>query len=229
MLLAFDTSGPIGSVAVAHRHEVLARIRLTRQAGHASALVPAIQATLEEAGVDREEISAIVVGEGPGSFTGVRVAGATAKGLVQALRVPLWAVSSLAGAALSASGDADGEGAAPRYALFDARGTRVYGGCWRVRDGRIEEVIAPHGGELEDVFVDALPADTIFVGDGAEQHRTFIEGRGHVVHEVRDSTSVADGLVRYLAGAADVVPVPDASVWEPTYVRVSGAERLWRK
>ncbi|MDG2283140.1 MAG: hypothetical protein P8L45_08450, partial [Longimicrobiales bacterium] len=69
MILALDTSGPVGSVAVAHEGDVLARGVLMQQAGHASELVPTIAAVLDDAGVDRSELTGLVVGEGPGSFT----------------------------------------------------------------------------------------------------------------------------------------------------------------
>ena len=84
ILLAMDTSTALGTVAVACGREVLARAELGEQRTHASGLVPAIAEVLDEAGVDREELSGVVVGSGPGSFTGVRVAAATAKGLTYA-------------------------------------------------------------------------------------------------------------------------------------------------
>jgi tRNA threonylcarbamoyladenosine biosynthesis protein TsaB len=85
------------------------------------------------------DIEEVVVGAGPGSFTGVRVAGATAKGLVAALDVPLVAYSSLL--ALVAGVPATG----PVCGLFDARRGEVYAGCWRVGDA-IDAAAGAHGG-----------------------------------------------------------------------------------
>lgn len=221
MILAFDTSGPIGSVAVAAHDEVLARALMTRQASHASALVPTIDAVLEEGGVDLAEVEVVVVGEGPGSFTGVRVAAATAKGLCRALGVPLRTVSSLAAAALAA------ESGGVRYALFDARSQRVYGACYAVGGDRVRTLVPPHAGELGDVLESTLPDGTVFVGEAATKHRELIEGAGHDVVEVGAGGSLADGLVRYLALHPETPPVDDLSGWEPLYVRASSAERLW--
>lgn len=223
--LAFDTSGPIGSVAVAHGPDVLARTRLERQGRHAADLMPAIAEVLEEAGVDREEVEGVIVGEGPGSFTGVRVAAATAKGLVHALKVPLWAVSSLAAAATTVSSDADSDRAGRLvYVLFDARGDRVYGAAYRASAGGVEEVIAPHAGVLGDALDRPTAQTAIFAGDGAERHRARIEEAGFEVgHSAED---FADGLVRYLA-LTDLAPVDEPHGWEPSYVRLSSAERLW--
>lgn len=117
LLLAMDTSGREGSAALAapvggdrHGLEILAVATLRAEEEHASLLVPRIQALMEEIGVHRGELSGILVGAGPGSFTGVRVAAATAKGFARALRLPLWAFSSLAAAAVN-DGTAGGGGA----------------------------------------------------------------------------------------------------------------------
>lgn len=221
MILAFDTSGPIGSVVVAGEGEVLARVRMTRQASHASMLVPSIDAVLQEAGVDLSEIDSVVVGEGPGSFTGVRVAAATAKGLCRALGVPLQAVSSLAAAALIA------ESGLLRYALFDARSERVYGACYKVGATMVETVVSPHAGELGHVLAANPAPGTVFVGEAAEKHRAVIRDAGFEVADPMEPLSLADGLIACVVRLPDTPPVEDLAGWEPRYVRASSAERLW--
>lgn len=222
MILAFDTSCPVGSVAVAHGGDVLARGVLLQQAGHASGLVPMIEEVLEEAGVDRGELTELVIGEGPGSFTGVRVTAATGKGLSRALGLPLWTVSSLAAAAMAV------KRGAVRYALFDARAERVYGACYGVGGARIETLVEPHAGELRDVLGGEVPPGAVFVGDAAEKHRAVIEGAGFGVLATDSEVSLADGLVRYWAARPEgFAPVEDPGLWEPEYVRASSAERLW--
>jgi tRNA threonylcarbamoyl adenosine modification protein YeaZ len=166
-------------------------------------------------------LSAIVVGEGPGSFTGVRVAAATAKGLSRSLGVPLWAVSSLAAAALAVD---DGS---IRYALFDARAERVYGACYRVGDNAVEMLVPPHAGDLRDVLGGDVPRGTTFVGDGSEKHRIAIERAGFPVGTPDPDVPLAVGLLEFVRRAPDYAGVPDVAMWEPEYVRVSGAERLW--
>lgn len=219
-LLALDTSGPFGSVAVASTDSTLARVSLAERQQHASRLVPAIDEAMERAGVSRTDLAGIVVGEGPGSFTGVRVAAATAKALAHALRVPLWAVSSLAGAALAS------EVGPVRYVLFDARGDRVYGACYGVGTAEVQELVSPHGGTLRDVLADDVPGGAVFLGDGAERHRAVIEGAGFPV-EGASRDQVAEGLLAYLRFRPGPEPVADPFAWEPAYVRSSSAERLW--
>ncbi len=219
--LALDTSGPVGSVAVSRGANVLARIALTARSEHASGLVPAIDRALAEAGVGRRELQGVVVGEGPGSFTGVRVAAATAKGLVHALSVPLWAISSLAAAALAH------DVGAIRYVLFDARSDRVYGACYGVGRTGVQTLVPPHAGTLRDALDGNVPGGAVFVGDAARRHCAAIEGAGFKVAPEEREVSLADGLLRYLALNPGALPVSRVDIWEPRYVRASSAERLW--
>ena len=211
--LALDTSGGVGSVAVSAGPEVLARTTLDEQGRHASGLIPAVAEVLDEAGVDRGEVSGVVVGEGPGSFTGVRVAAATAKGLAGAWKVPLWAVSSLAAGALNA------EGSGVRYVLFDARGDRVYGACYGVGANGVETSRPPHGGTLKDILGGDIPIAAVFMGDGAERHRRALEGAGHAVLEAPAGRPTGDALIRFLTLHPEAPPVADPGAWEPRYVR----------
>lgn len=222
VLLALDTSTPLGSVAVSEGENVVARAVLTRQAAHASGLVPAIDEVLRVAGLRPSAVGGLVVGEGPGSFTGVRVAAATAKGLCAALDVPLWAVSSLAAAALAR------DAATIRYVLFDARAERVYGACYGVGSSRMETLVEPHAAELRDLLDDEVPGGSVFFGDGAEKHRGVIEAAGFDVAPDAEEASLADGLLRHLLRRPDAEPVGDVASWEPEYVRASSAERLWK-
>lgn len=219
-LLAFDTSGAVGSVAVGIGERVLATRSLDVRQEHASRLVPMIHGALSDAGIAPGDLAGIVVGEGPGSFTGVRVAAATAKGLAHAVGLPLWAYPSLSAAALA-------EDAGPvRYVLFDARADRVYGACYRVGSAALVELVGPHGGRLGDVLRGGLAGDVCFVGDAARRHRSPIEQAGHAVGP-GPSRSLAEGLLLVHALSAGAAATVDASTWEPRYVRPSSAEPGW--
>jgi tRNA threonylcarbamoyl adenosine modification protein YeaZ len=168
------------------------------------------------------DVAGIVVGEGPGSFTGVRVAAATAKGLAHALELPLWAFSSLAAAALA-------EDAGPvRYVLFDARHDRVYGACYQTDGASIVECIAPHPGTVLEAVRGAVPPDATFVGEGARRHRDTIETAGFHVGP-GPSRSLAEGLLRLHDALGDPAPVADVAAWEPRYVRPPSVERTWSR
>ena len=222
LLLAFDTSIAVGSVAVGRGGELVASATLDDRREHASRLVPAIDKALERAGARLSDVEGIVVGEGPGSFTGVRVAAATAKGLVHALEVPLWAFSSLAAAALA-------EDAGPvRYVLFDARHDRVYGACYATGDASFEELVEPHAGTVLEAVRGSVPENATFVGEGARRHREIVETAGFRVGP-GPSRSLAEGLLRLHAALGGPAPLADVAAWEPRYVRPPSVERTWSR
>ena len=226
LYLALETSGPRGSVAVGAGSRVLARAVLDSQARHAADLIPRIGAMLDEADLGPGDLAGVVVGGGPGSFTGVRVAAATGKGIAHALDLPMWAFSSLeAGAVaeqvLPEAPLADGF----RYVLFDARGDRVYAACYRVGADAVEERVAPHATRIGALLAsDILPlAD--FVGDGAVRHEELLRMQGHRVLPPPAGVPTADSLLHLLALRPGSAPVGRADRWEPDYVKGSSAER----
>jgi len=220
-LLALDSSGPQASVAVGVGGELRAEVVIEDSLEQAAGLIPAVDKALQEAQVARTELDGVVVGEGPGSFTGVRISAATGKGLAQALNVPLWAVPSLLAAALSS------EVGSVRYVLFDARADRVYGACYSIDGSVVKELVPSHAGTLSEVFERDIPRDTVFMGDGAERHRTAIEKEGFLVVPDGSDRTYASGLLRYLSLEPGVEPVASIETWEPRYIRTSSAERLW--
>lgn len=223
--LALETSGSLGSVAVGSGGNVLARAFLDRQGRHAADLIPRVAETLAEAGVDRRELAGVVVGSGPGSFTGVRVAAATGKGFAHALGLPLRAFSSLEAAAVSeriAAPVPDQE--TLRYVLFDARGDRVYAACYRVGPGSVEERIAPVATRIRTLLEGDVPPFACFVGDGAVRHEAEIQAAGWRVLPPPAGIPTADGLLHLLALRPASPPVR-ADGWEPEYVKGSSAER----
>jgi len=233
VILAIETSSALGSVALGvdecdAGERVVARRFLRRQRAHAAELMPAVVELLDEVGVDRRELEGVVAGAGPGSFTGVRVAAATAKGLVRVLDLPLWAISSLAAGA--ATGDLrlpalegeplPGEGRdRPRCVLFDARDGRVYAACYRFSGDGVETLLEPWPTRIDELLERELPEDVLFLGDGALRHRGALEERGREVGGPPAGTPTADGLLRVRSLGAGASRVPDAGRWEPEYVR----------
>ena len=128
-VLAFDTANEIIAIGLGVLHASSRMIELTasveaeaRRASNTQ-LLPRIDAALAEHGVAREDIACVAVGRGPGSFTGVRIAMATAKGIASALEVPLVGVSSLDAVAWNAW--AAGE-RGPLSVVADAMRNEVY-------------------------------------------------------------------------------------------------------
>lgn len=233
--LALETSGPLGSVAVGRSGKVLARALLERQGRHATEVIPRVAEVLAAAGLPVRDLAGIVVGAGPGSFTGVRVAAATAKGLAHALEIPLWAFSSLAAAAIAERIAPPPSGAAShvpwdgfRYVLFDARGDRVYAACYEVQEeciAGIVERVPPHATRIQDLLEKEIPTGAWFAGDGAVRHEAAIRGAGYQVLPAPAGLPRADGLIHLLALPPGRAPEHDPARWEPAYLKASSAER----
>lgn len=214
-----DTSTALGTVAVAAGADVLARAELGPQRTHAAGLVPAISEILDEAGVERAELTGVVVGGGPGSFTGVRVAAATAKGLTHALDIPLYAFSSLAAGAASI------DDAGARYILFDARSDRIYAGCYLPTSRGFDTLIEPHATTIRELLTGDVPL-SVFAGDGTERHLDEIRGAGYSVLPPGFGMPTAEGLIRLFCGHPEPEPIADRGAWEPMYLRSTGAQRM---
>jgi tRNA threonylcarbamoyladenosine biosynthesis protein TsaB len=212
----------VGSVAVGEGDRLLAEILLTVGSGHSSALLPAVDRALRSAGLEAGELAGVAVGGGPGSFTGVRIAAATAKGIVHAAGVPMFAYSSLLAAAAGCWG-AD----RPVCALFDARRRDVYAACYRFGAG-VEVVMAPVALTLDEVLDRFRGGPSpLFTGEAAVIHREEIEReKGARVVPAQLATPRASALLALLRAEPAVGRVAEPAHWEPDYVRASGAERI---
>lgn len=122
ILLAFDTAQGALSAAVTDGGDVLASSFEPRSRGHAEALMPLLEAMLAEAALGFADLDGLAVTIGPGTFTGLRVGLAAARGLALARSLPLAGVTTLEAVAEPAGAEAD----ETCVALFDARREEVY-------------------------------------------------------------------------------------------------------
>jgi tRNA threonylcarbamoyladenosine biosynthesis protein TsaB len=213
-LLVLDTATPATVVGLAldgrpiveRRHDPAPGER----PGHVSQLLPLVREVLEETGATLEDLDRIGAGVGPGSFTGLRIGIATARGLAQGTQIPLVPVSTLA--ALAAGVEEDDR---PVLAVLDARRGEAFVAAFRAR----EELLAPAAVAPERLpeIVARLGSEPLALGDGAIRFREHLEPPGAAVPE--DGSALhrvgATGLCRI---ALDASPVArDALV--PEYVR----------
>jgi tRNA threonylcarbamoyladenosine biosynthesis protein TsaB len=216
VLVAIDAATELGSVAVGAGGELGGEVVIGTPTRHAEALLPALDFLLRTVHLERAGITGVVVGAGPGSFTGVRVAAATARGLAQGLGVPLYAYSSLAAAALTAGV------AGPVCVLFDARRGEVYAGCYTAGAGagRLTTVMEPVVVAAAELPVRLASVQPWFAGSGAERY-------AHVLgYRLLDGVAPrASALLRLAAGDPAAGLVAEPAGWEPSYLRASGAER----
>jgi tRNA threonylcarbamoyladenosine biosynthesis protein TsaB len=220
-VLALDSSTRGGSVAIAVDGRLVAERALPEEQGASSTLLPAADALLREARLAPADLRAVVAGGGPGSFTGLRIAAATAKGMVRALEVPLFVYSGLQGAAAARRAER------PVCALFDARNREVYAGCWSFGSGVAEERMP-----IQALGVDALMDPMrgirpIFTGEGAWMHAAELTAAfGADAVASAEGPTLAAGLLWLAATQPEMGYVVEAGEWEPDYVRAPGAERI---
>jgi tRNA threonylcarbamoyladenosine biosynthesis protein TsaB len=233
--LAIDAATEIASVAIGlgggDQVAAARAIRGARQ--HAAQIIPLIQQVLALAGTRLEQVAGIIVGDGPGSFTGLRIAWAAAKGLAHERDLPLIAIPSLLGAAHAARGEAAaGQGTGPIAACFDALRGQVYGAMWAFRSaaGRVETIIAP---ELLTVAALARVAPTrplLVVGDGAAVQRYRAEVVSWTGREPVPLEALPPLAASLLALAGDETarrPIDAAAIAEPIYGRPAEAQARW--
>lgn len=170
LVLALDTSTFIGTVAVLRAGSLLAELSASVRASHGETLLPHVERVLRLAGVKLAELDLLAVGIGPGSFTGVRIGVATAKGLALAERKPLVGVTSLRSLA---RGMGHGEGLA--VPVLDAHKGEVYCAAY-ARDGHAElvEVVPPfHAppGEAAQHLRSRVSGERLWLsGDGLDRY-----------------------------------------------------------
>jgi tRNA threonylcarbamoyladenosine biosynthesis protein TsaB len=194
LTLAFDTATAVATSALVDGDEVLGE-RVSR----AQTLLEDVDALLRQAGAHPSDLDRLAVGLGPGSFTGVRIGLAVARGIALSLDLPGSGVSTLA--ALAA-------GAPDAVPVIDAKRREVF----TLVDGE-PRVLAPQDLPVAD--------DTVCVGDGARRYRSLLEERGAAVPPDDDERHLPRARF-HAALAGEPGPVDEL---EPLYLRVPDADR----
>ena len=171
-VLALDTSTMMSSVAIVDGEHVIAEQNLNNKIGHSERLIPSIDTVLKTAGCKLADIDAFAVAIGPGSFTGLRIGLAAAKGFAFSLGRPVVGISSLKALAYNLSGS--------EYlvaSILDARRGEYYIAVNRFNGSSIENILADSvmpPDELID-YIKSLKEKVAFVGDGVCRLRDVID------------------------------------------------------
>lgn len=218
-VLAFDTSADHGSVVLGNRERVLARCALPARRARSESLLPAVRDLLDRTGVTLDDVEAIAVGSGPGSFTGLRIGAALAKGLCFARGLPLYAYSSLS--AIVAGLPIEGR----ICAMIDARGGRVFAATYAAATP-LHELAPPAVWDVRELIAELDPLSSwTLAGDGAARHAQPIRAAGGRPLSESNSRPRAEGLL-HLVREQPEGRVEDVRSWQPEYLLPPAAERL---
>lgn len=228
VVLAIDTVAGASSVAVGSATQLKASVEI-REPKPAASLMPAITEVLERGGCDISELSCILVANGPGSFTGIRVGFATAIGIIREHPgIQLWTAPSLMAVAFRVA-QQRGETIA---ALYDALRREVFAAVYEFTQEGVTTVLAPKLTSIEELQATGV-VPTLVTGDGAAAFAEQIEvwtGRPPVppVHSA-DRLSPAVSLIKLTGVAGGISVVADPTCFEPTYGRLAEAQVRWEQ
>jgi tRNA threonylcarbamoyladenosine biosynthesis protein TsaB len=222
MRLALETATDRASVALG----TSSTDAVTREIGgirrHAAELLPMIDAVLREAGVRLDAVRGIVLSDGPGSFTGLRVGAAVAKALVQARGLPLWIAPSLMVRAAGAA-----RPGATVIAVSDALRGELYVAAYRFDAAGVRTLLAPAVRRPEELVAGALSPD-VLVGELPEPARQLLERwAGHAVIGPPAGWPDARMLLDLVGRPGGAVRVEPVEGWQPEYGRPAEAQARW--
>ena len=223
-ILAFETSAKAASVALLENGKLIGESYQNTGLTHSQTLMVMAQDLMNQCGVSVSEVDAVAVANGPGSFTGVRIGVAAAKGFAWGKQLPCYGVSTLEAMAHSL-------GIWQGYVcpVMDARRNQVYNALFYVNHGEITRVEADRAIALEDLGAQlkTLEGPIFLVGDGSNLCHNRLGGvitnlvlpPEHRIHQ--RATGV--GLVAHKLSQAG--ECADANGLSPNYLRLSQAER----
>ena len=219
--IAIDTATDLGTVAIGRAGEALHQVTIPTRS-HAARTMPTIADLLWRSGLHWSDISGLVIADGPGSFTGLRIALATAKGIVAAhAHVQLLTAPSLLGAAWAARPAPESTVAA----LYDALRGEVFVAVYRFAARRVEIVVEPHLARVERLG--DLPVPDAVVGDGAAAYEEEVARWAGAAAVRASGGASAAALLELLAVRGGPRPVEDVARFEPAYGRRAAAQDRW--
>ena len=224
LILAFETTAKAGSVALLEDNRLLAESYQNTGLTHSQTLMVMAEDMLKAAGKSIADVTAVAVAEGPGSFTGVRIGVAAAKGLAWGGELPCYGVSTLESMALTL-------GAYQGYVcpVMDARRSQVYNALFYVNSGALERISEDRAIALSDLAEELknLEGPIFLVGDGScltyntlkDTIASLVLPPEHRIHQR------ASGVALAAANKIAAGDCGDAASMTPNYLRLSQAER----
>lgn len=228
-ILAIDSSSLVASVAVVTDTVMTVEYTMNFKKTHSQTLLPMIDEAAKMVDLDLETVDAIAVSAGPGSFTGLRIGSATAKGLGLALKKPLISIPTIDAMAYSLYGVQD-----LIVPIMDAKRNQVYTGiytfAWKEGRLKMQVLLAQCAMDIEELIgeLNERSRRTVFVGDGIPVYEKLIS------EKLKQEYSFAPAhCSRQRAGAVGALAeiyfekgmIETAQEHKPDYLRLSQAER----
>lgn len=224
-ILALDSSGLVASVAVVEDDNLLGEYTINYKKTHSQTLLPMLDEVVKMIELDLNTLDAIAVASGPGSFTGLRIGSATAKGLGFALDRPIVSVPTVDALAYNFWGLSD-----LICPLMDARRQQVYTGLYEFCEEEMRTLLPQCAVGIAEIIekVNDIGRSTIFLGDGVAVSNAYISEHctapyrfapAHM-NKQRAASVAALGSRFFAQGRMET-----AAEHKPDYLRLSQAER----
>ena len=222
-IIGIDISGLVASVAIWEDDTVIAEYSTNYKKTHSQTLLPMLDQIKKMTDLDMDTVDAIAIAAGPGSYTGLRIGSATAKGIALALDIPIVEVPTLEGLAYNMWGTTDFV-----CPIMDARRKQVYAGIYEF-DPELNAVYPQSATDIYEITdkLNEFGGPVIFLGDGVPAYGEIIKERMTVpykfapAHKNRQSAaSVASLGARYFKEGKAI----NADDHSPVYLRKSQAE-----
>jgi tRNA threonylcarbamoyl adenosine modification protein YeaZ len=228
-ILGLDSSGLVASVAVVEDENLLGEYTVNYKKTHSQTLLPMLDEVAKMIELDLTTIDAIAIAGGPGSFTGLRIGSATAKGLGLALDKPIINIPTVDALAYNLAGHHN-----VVCPLMDARRNQTYTGLYRFRGNDMEVIKEQCAVGIEEISdaINQLGEPVVFLGDGVPVFREYL--KEHIkteylyapahLNKQRAGAVATLGLQYFAAGRYET-----AEAHSPEYLRLSQAERERRE
>ena len=235
-ILGIDTSGLVGAVAIADGDLLLSQFSIQYKTTHSEILMPMLDDVCKKIHLDLKSIDAIAVAKGPGSFTGLRIGSATAKGLALALDKPIIPIPTVDGIAYNLYGVEK-----IICPMMDARRNQVYTGLYTFvagtpegksleREFEMQVIHEQFATSIEDIAgrINEIGKPVVLLGDGVPVYRDQLDKLLKVpysiapMHQNRQNAAALVALAMQYAAEGRMV---SADEFAPDYLRLSQAER----
>ena len=222
-ILALDTSALVASAAITENGKVLAEYTLNYKLTHSQTIMPMIDEIVKMTETDLDTIDYIACSSGPGSFTGLRIGAATAKGLAHGLNKPIVAVPTLEALAYNIFGT--DKFICP---IMDARRKQVYNAVYVPEGKKLDVILEEDTRIIDDVldYVKDVDCDVIFVGDAVSLYKDKIAELDNAIIAPASCNMQRAACVAALAEVyIEEGKYMNGAEFSPEYLRKSQAER----